>query len=128
MKRLKKTGISLALAWSILLPAAWAGKKKIVPEPYGLVAGTVFRDPGLALPSAEVTLIPKPPQDGPPVRVKKLQLVSDARGEFVFRVPTTSMSYTVRVAAKGYHAEEKAVTVEGEQRVDVTFMLHEESK
>src|ERR1700687_565646 len=107
MKRLKKTYISLALVFSIVFPVTGAGKKKSDAEPYGLVFGTVFREPGLALPSVAVTLIPKPALDGPAVKVKKLQLVSDARGEFVFRVPTASMSYTVRVAAKGYHGEEK---------------------
>jgi hypothetical protein len=38
------------------------------------------------------------------------------------------MRYTVRAAAKGYHDEEKAVEVQGEERVEVTLMLHEESK
>jgi hypothetical protein len=119
--------IILALLLAVVLPAA-AGKKKVVPEPYGLVAGSVFRDSGYALPSAEITLVPNPPPNTPPVKMKKLQAVSDARGEFVFRVPAASMSYLVKVAAKGFHGEEKPVTIQGEERVDVTFMLHEESK
>jgi Carboxypeptidase regulatory-like domain len=125
---MKRSGISLICLLIAASPLAAAGKKKAVPEAYSIVAGTVFREPGFALPQAEVTLIPNPEQDGPPVKVKRISTVSDARGEFVFRVPAASMRYTVRVAAKGYHGEEKTVNVQGEERADVTFQLHEESK
>jgi hypothetical protein len=124
---MRKSGISLICLLIAAIPLA-AGKKKTVPEAYSIVAGTVFREPGFALPQAEVTLIPNPEQDGLPLKVKKLSTFSDARGEFVFRVPAASMRYTVRVAFKGYHGEEKTVTVQGEERADVTFQLHEESK
>jgi len=123
-----KIGTSLICLLILAIPLAGAGKKKTVPEAYSIVAGTVFRESGFALPQAEVTLIPNPQQDGLAVKVKKLSTVSDARGEFVFRVPAASMQYTVRVAAKGYHGEEKTVNVQGEERADVTFQLHEESK
>jgi hypothetical protein len=131
MKRKKRRMTKLTSLICLLIaaiPPAAAGKKKAVPEAYSIVGGTVFREPGFALPQAEVTLIPNAQQDGLPVKVKKLSTVSDARGEFVFRVPAASMQYTVRVAAKGYHGEEKTVTVQGEERSDVTFQLHEESK
>jgi len=118
----------MVLVLAAVLPVAAAGKKKAVPEPYGLVAGSVFRDSGYALPYAEITLVPNPPPNTSPVKVKKMQAVSDARGEFVFRVPPATMTYLVKVVAKGFHSEEKAVTIQGEERVDVTFMLHEESK
>ena len=127
-RRMRKSGISLICLLIAAIPLAAAGKKKAVPEAYSIVAGTVFREPGFALPQAEVTLIPNPEQDGLPVKVKKISTVSDARGEFVFRVPAASMWYTVRVAARGYHGEEKTVNVQGEERADVTFQLHEESK
>jgi hypothetical protein len=42
--------------------------------------------------------------------------------------PAAAASYTVTVAAKGYQGEQKSVTMQGEGRVDVTFMLREESK
>jgi Carboxypeptidase regulatory-like domain len=105
-----------------------AGSKKKAPEPYGVVGGTVFRDPGFALPGAEVTLTPElaSGQDGP--SIKKLTAISDARGEFVFRVPTAPMRYTVRVTLKGYSSQQKTVASEGEQRVDATFTLQPESK
>jgi len=125
---MRKSGTSLICLLILAVPLAGAGKKKIVPEAYSIVAGTVFRESGFALPQAEVTLIPYPQQGGLPVKVKKLSTVSDGRGEFVFRVPPASMQYTVRVAAKGYHGEEKTITVHGDERADVTFQLREESK
>ena len=131
MKRKKRRMTKLTSFICLLIaaiPLAEAGKKKVVQEAYSIVAGTVFRESGFALPQAEVTLIPNPQQDGLAVKVKKLSTVSDARGEFVFRVPAATMQYTVRVAAKGYHGEEKTISVQGEDRADVTFQLHEESK
>jgi hypothetical protein len=127
-RKRRRSGTSLVLLLATILPLAGADKKKGEPEPYGLVVGSVFREPGLALAHADVTLIPKPPPDGPPVKMKKMQTISDARGEFAFRVPAAAASYTVTVAAKGYQGEQKSVTMQGEGRVDVTFMLREESK
>jgi hypothetical protein len=112
---------------SILAPAD-AAKKTGEHESYALVSGTVFRDPGFALPNATVTLTPNPPLSAPLAKFKKLQAVANSRGEFVFRVPPASMRYTVTAAAKGYHPEEKSIDVEGEARVEVTLSLHPESK
>src|ERR1700730_15801606 len=126
-KRKKRWGLSLLVSLIALLPQAQAGKRA-EPESYALVSGTVFRDPGFALPNATVTLTPNPPQEGSPAKIKKLQTVSNSRGEFVFRVPEASMRYTIRAAAKGYHEEEKSVEVQGETRVEVTLTLHQESK
>jgi hypothetical protein len=127
-RKKKRIGISLLLALVASLPQAQAGKKKADPESYALVSGTVFRDPGFALPNATVTLIPAPSQGASAGKIRKLQTVCNSRGEFAFRIPPFSMHYLVRVAAKGYRDEEKPIDVEGEARVDVTFSLHEESK
>ena len=128
MRRTKKRiGISLIVLAGILLPLAAKDKKKLTQEPYGLVGVSVFRESGLAFPNVDIMLVPSPPQDSP-VKLKKMQAVSDSRGECVFRVSTAAMTYIVRAAAKGYHPEEKSVSIEGEIRVDVTLMLHEESK
>lgn len=104
-----------------------AGRKK-APEPYAVVGGTVFREPGFALPGAEVTLLPDSDPDQTALNIKKTITISDSRGEFVFRVPTAPMRYKVRAAAKGYGSQQKQVSVEGEQRVDATFTLSPESK
>ena len=105
---------------------AAAGDKKKASEPYALIGGTVFRDPGFALAGAQVTL--SIVTDQPQPNIKKLTANSDSRGEFVFQVPVAAMHYTVRVTCKGYSPQQKQVSVEGEQRVDATFTLSPESK
>ena len=40
-------------------------------------------------------------------RDKKLQAVSDARGEFAFRVPPGAATYVVKASLKGFQAAEK---------------------
>jgi hypothetical protein len=127
-KRKKRIGISLLAVLTAAFALPSLGAKKKAAEPYVLLAGTVFRETGFALPNAEVVVIPDPPPDAPRQKTKKLQAVSDARGEFAFRLPTGNMRYIVRVSAKGFRNEEKSVTVQGEDRLDVTFQLHEESK
>jgi hypothetical protein len=116
------------LALIAILPQAQAGKKKADPESYAVVTGTVFREPGFALPSAAVTLTADPSREAATIKIKKLQTVCNSRGEFVFRIPPVNMHYTVRATAKGYRDEVKPIEVEGEARIDVTFSLHEESK
>ena len=115
----------LAILLLLAMTAAAAGKKKPV-EAYAVVAGTVFRDPGFALPGALVTLAMVADQEQP--KIKKLTAISDSRGEFAFRVSTAAMVYVVRVTCKGYSPQQKQVSVEGEQRVDATFTLNPESK
>jgi Carboxypeptidase regulatory-like domain len=125
-RRRKKRIISLLiLAAAFALPGL--GDKRKAAEPYVLLDGTVFRESGFALPNAEVVVVPDPPPD-PRQKVKKFEAVSDSRGEFAFRLPTTGTRYIVKVRAKGFRNEEKSVTVQGEDRVSVTFQLHEESK
>lgn len=127
-KRKKRIGTSLVLLLIAFLPQAEAGKKKEAAESYAIVSGTVFRDPGFALADAIVTLAPDPAAPAPAVKAKKAQTTCNFRGEFVFRVPPANARYIVKATAKGYHEEEKAIEVRGEERVEVTFSLHEESK
>jgi hypothetical protein len=114
-------------AIAVSLPAAEKPRKQKRVESYALVAGTVFREPGFALPGAEVVLAgaPDAPSGGP--RVKKQKAAADARGEFAFRVPPETMKYVVMVSAKGMKNQEKSVLVQGDERVEVTFMLEPES-
>lgn len=55
--------------------------------PHAVVAGTVFRENGFSLPGAAVTLAVKEAPGVSTKKMKKLQSVSDPRGEFAFRVP-----------------------------------------
>jgi carboxypeptidase family protein len=126
MRRRTKTGSRLlVLLAACSLMCAGAGKKPVKKsvQPYAVVAGTVFRDSGLSLAGATVTLAVKDD-----LKTKRQQAVSDARGEFAFHVPVTPAIYVVRASLKGFHSEEKEAAVGGEGRVDVTFMLAAESK
>ena len=127
-KKARRIGSNLAFLLAALAPPAIHAGEKKAPAPYALVAGTVFREPGFALPGAEVVVTPNPPEGQERLKVKKLEARCDARGEFAFRVPPVPMRYTVRVSAKGYQSDEKSVSVEGEERVDATFTLRAESK
>jgi hypothetical protein len=111
-----------------LLPTAAAAKKKPALDVYAVVSGSVFQESGYALPDADVTLVAGPPSGAAISKVDKQQTVSDSRGEFIFRVPPGPATYSIVVAAKGYQSLRKSVTVEGQERVEVTFQLDRESK
>ena len=124
----RKSGSNAGFAALLLLTLCGlaAGNKKAV-EPYSIVSGTVFHEPGLALPGAEVRITPDE-ADGSQMKLKITRAVSDERGEFAFRVPPTAAKYKVRASAKGFKAEEKIAEVNAEgERVDVTFVLETES-
>ena len=117
-------GASLVALCLLFAPASGAGRRSEErAEDTALVAGTVFRDPGFALPRAEVVLTVKVPPDGvkPP---KTQKVLSDGRGEFAFRVPPFKAEYLVTVRATGMVVEEKvAVMSGGPERVDLNFSL-----
>ncbi|MCX7604106.1 MAG: carboxypeptidase-like regulatory domain-containing protein [Bryobacteraceae bacterium] len=88
-----------------------------------MIAGTVFRDPGFALPGAEVEVARvAPPESGR--RPKPLRSRTDGRGEFAFQVPPEPAEYRVTARARGYVMEEKVVRLSGgPERVDVYLTL-----
>jgi hypothetical protein len=123
----KKIGISLtvlALLLAVFLPLTAAPKKKPVLDTYAVVSGSVFDDRGYALPGADVLLAP----EAQPTKANTIEMVSDARGEFVIRVPPGPMHYSATVHAKGYQSLRKTVSVQDQERVEVTFQLERESK
>jgi hypothetical protein len=125
MKTATRLAASLC-ACALLLAAADGAQRKDDArhaDSHAVVAGTVFRESGFSLPGATVTLAVK---DAP--KVKKLQAVSDPRGEFAFRVPPGPGTYVVRAAMKGFQPVEKEASVSGEERVEVTLELPAESK
>jgi hypothetical protein len=128
MKRSSACGVLLLI---LILGGGWlcpAGNKKAAEE-YSVVGGTVFRDPGFAIRGAEVSLQPDPETaEQRAVKVKPMKVLSDARGEFAFRVPPVAMRYKVAVACKGFQGQEKTVSIQGGERSDATFLLQPESK
>jgi hypothetical protein len=130
MRRRRKTRIIslLLLAVASILPALGDKKKAAAEEPYVLLAGTVFQETGFALPNAEVVVIQDPAPETKHSKAKKMQAVSDSRGEFALRLPAGNAHYVIKVSAKGFREEEKPVTVQGQDRLDVTFQLHQESR
>jgi len=92
-----------------------------------LIAGTVFRDTGFTLAGAEIILVPL--GDSKDARnTKKMQAISDGRGEFALRVPALPSQYKLSVRAPGYKPQEKTVTIAADERLDVFFRLEPASK
>jgi len=106
--------------------AAGARDKK-VQVPYALISGTVFQENGISLPGARIEIVPAGELQGAR-KFKRLEAVSDARGEFAFRVPVEEMTYKLSVRAAGYIPQEKTAQAAGEVRVDVFFRLEAASK
>jgi hypothetical protein len=125
-KRSGSSGLRAALI--LLTLCALSARDKKAAEPYAIVSGTVFHEPGLALPGADVTITPEL-ADGSQLKLKITRAISDDRGEFAFRVPATPAKYKVKASAKGFQADVQTAEVTGEgERVDVTFLLETESK
>jgi len=111
------------LGCALLLLAGAARAQRKNEAPHAVVAGAVFRENGFSLPGAMVTLALKDAPKG-----KKLQTLSDARGEFAFRVAPEAATYVVRASMRGFQAAEKEAAIGGEERVEVTLVLPVESK
>jgi hypothetical protein len=97
-------------------------KRKNAAVPHALIAGTVFRPPGFALPGARIAIKPDAEEAGG-ARLKAQTAVGDARGEFAVRVLPVPMRWTVAVQMNGYESQQKTVSIEGEHRADVSFVL-----
>ena len=121
-RRKRTTGIRRLLLIFLLLAAVSSVGGWSAPEP-AVIAGTVFRDPGFALPGAEVTLSVTTPPAGVKAPKKK-KLFSDVRGEFAFYVPPVRAEYVVEATAPGYEPERKPAVVQGgAERLDLYFTL-----
>lgn len=116
------------LAAGLFLLAAPGSPAQQKPQAsYALIAGTVFRDSGLSLPGAKVTL--RAEGDSREARkFKKMQAEADSRGEFTFRVPPAPMRYVISVNARGYQSQEKTAEIPAQDGIDVFFRLDPASK
>ena len=117
----------MAAAITACAGIVFAGAAQQAQEPEAILSVTVFRDPGFALPGAEIQIVPVSGENAG-AKIKKLKGMAGARGEFVVHLPAKSMKYMVSASFKGLRTQEKTVTVQGGGRVDVTFMLERESK
>lgn len=91
-----------------------------------VIAGTVFREPGFALPRAEVTLAVRTPPQGSEAKKKPKpqRALTDGRGEFAFYVPAAKSVYVLTVKAEGLETQEKTVELSGGlERTDTYFTL-----
>lgn len=126
MRRKSKSQLALLLpalcAAQVLFAQQNAhGKRKA--EPYAVITGTVFRDPGFAQPGASVVLALK----GAPA--KKLQhQISSPRGEFSFRVPAGPNSYLVTATLKGFQTAREEIEIQDQEQINATLLLVPESK
>lgn len=122
MRRRSKSPLVLLLPALCLTQFLVAqGKRKA--EPYGVIAGTVFRDPGFAQPGASVVLTLKSAPS------KKLQRqISSPRGEFTFHVPATPNSYVVTATLKGFQTARQELEIQGQEQINATLLLVPESK
>jgi hypothetical protein len=116
---------AIALICLLATGLAAAGDKNAA---YAVVEGTVFHDPGLALPDAKVVLQLR---DTP--KAKKQEALTNYRGEFQFHVPAIAGVYVVKATMKGFHPDEKEATIAGgapagQERVTVNLVLSPESK
>ena len=130
-----RTGSSRLIAFVLILLGVFAASPAFGQKAgkqtadFGVIAGTVFREPGFALPGAEVVLVPAADSAAPGVKAaKKQKAASDARGEFVFRVPAGPAKYVLTATSKGMKAVEQPVSLVDTERIEVTFMLQRESK
>jgi len=121
MRTTKRTSGSklAALLAAIGLCAAGLSAGKKQAESYSVVAGTVFRDPGFALPDAKVVLTLR----GDPKAKKLQEAVTNYRGEFAFQVAPKEAAYVVKASMKGYGPEEKEAAISGGERVEVNLVL-----
>lgn len=130
MKMRTKIGSRFFLAFALTLTPfvtalpAQAGKKEKKPASPAesvspaILAGTVFSGAGFALRGAEIVV----------TRVEssskhRWKAVSDARGEFLLRLPSGPAKYNVSVRASGLKPEEKQVSFEAGERLDQNFLL-----
>jgi hypothetical protein len=134
MKRTKKarTGNSFRLFIAVaaalaVCPALFAAEKNAkrkseATAPFALIAGTVYRPPGFALPGAQVAVAPEQPEAGG-IKLNKAEAVANRRGEWAVRVPSVPAKWRVDVKSYGYRPEQRSVSVDGEQRLELSIIL-----
>lgn len=124
-----KTFLPIVLVVALLsaLPLGAKKKEKPAAEPFAVIAGTTYRPPGLSLPGVRVRVRPEKAEKAA-APFKAVDAVTDTRGEFAIRVPAVPGKWSVDVSANGYQPKSTSVTIEGEQRLELSFVLEPETK
>jgi hypothetical protein len=114
----------LSVLLLLIAGPAWSQKSgtRRQAASYAVIAGTVFRESGFALPAAEVSLDPDPEATSGG-KLKKMRMIANSRGEFAFRVPPGPARYVLTVKAKGFMPEKRPIAVQGEERIDESIRL-----
>lgn len=124
--RKKRTGRVWSRRETLLLPlfgrAPLSGKGSD-PDQSGVVAGTVFADPGYALRGARVVVRATSTEGAKKPKPSEWKVATDGRGEFAVRVPAGSLRYVVAVEARGFARQEKETLVGINERVELNFLL-----
>lgn len=124
MKTSRKRKTTRTSGRRLFLAALLLALSGAAADDYAIIAGTVFRDTGHACPGAEV-ILESVPSEGEK-KSKPQKQISTFRGEFSFRVPAKPMRYTVSVKASGYRPQSKPVTIQGDERIDISVLLDRE--
>jgi Carboxypeptidase regulatory-like domain len=109
-----------------LFPASSAAARKPrqtrteAPASPALLGGTVFAGAGFALRGAEITVTRK---DASATGKERWKALTDARGEYVLRLPAGPATYNVSVRAQGMRPQEKQVEFTAGERLDQNFLL-----
>lgn len=123
------TALLALLAIPGVLPAAKKekAKKADAQAASAVLAGTVFTGVGFALRGAAVVVTALPAEGAPaeakPKKAARWEAVSDARGEFIVRLPAGPARYNVSVRANGHQPQEKQLTFAADERQDQNFLL-----
>jgi len=121
-------GALLALLALLGFAGAAPARGSAPPDQPALIAVSVFRDPGFALPRATVILTTVKPPEGRK-SAKPQRVTTDAHGEYVFRLPPKPATYTIRAEAPGFAPLEKTIELSGgPERQDAYLTLKPESK
>jgi hypothetical protein len=104
--------------WLLAGLGASSGQK---PEPYALLAGTVWSASGRAVPGVKVKIRR--------IGDKKVnwELITNSRGEFVQRLPAAAADYVVWVELKGHQEPvvERTLHFASDERQDIGLHLPE---
>lgn len=110
-----------------------AGKERKLDRPvrlkpvelYAVIRGAVFNDQGFLLPGARVVL-QRVPFQAEPIESLTMDQMTNASGEFAFRLPAVHARYRLTASAKGFKPGSTTVDVGGAERHPVNIRLERE--